>query len=64
MKIKTFYHVITGHGNEVTEEKPAVPYVASFQLTPGEGKVLALRGERFPGTVETDTLDGWEEIDA
>lgn len=62
MQIKKFYHIITDRGNEVTEVEPKVPYVVSYQLTPDSGKVLTLRGERFPGTVETDTLDGWEEV--
>lgn len=64
MQIKTFYHVITPTGNEVAEEKPMVPHVTSYQLTPDNGKVLTLNGEPFAGTVETDSLDGWEEIDA
>lgn len=63
MKVKTFYHVVTENGNEVTTKKPKVPYVASFQLTPSPGKVLTYNGERFDGTVETDTLDGWDEVD-
>ena len=63
MTIKTFYHIITDHGNEVTEIEPKVPNVVSYQLTPDEGKVLTLRGEPFPGTAETDTLDGWGEAD-
>lgn len=62
MKIKKHYHVITDHGNEVTEVEPKVPYVVSYQITPDEGKVLTLNGEPFEGTVETDSLNGWEEI--
>lgn len=62
MTIKNFYHIITDHGNEVTDVEPKVPYVVSYQITPDEGKVLTLNGEPFEGTVETDTLDGWEEI--
>lgn len=62
MKIKKFYHIITDHGNEVTEIEPKVPHVVSYQLMPDEGKVLTLNSEPFEGTVETDTLDGWEEI--
>ena len=64
MTIKKFYHITTDRGNEVTESEPQVPYVVSYQLTPDEGKVLTLNGEPFEGTVETDSLDGWEEIDA
>lgn len=63
MQIKKFYHIITNNGNEVTETEPKVPYVVSYQITPDEGKVLALNGEPFEGTVETDSLDGWEEMD-
>lgn len=62
MTIKKFYHIITDHGNEVTEIEPKVPYVVSYQLTPDDGKALTFNGEPFPGTVETDTLDGWEEV--
>lgn len=64
MHIKKLYHIITEHGNEVTEKKPKEPSVVSYQLTPGKGKVLTYNGERFDGAVETDTLDGWDEVDA
>ena len=63
MKIKKFYHIITDHGNEVTEIEPKVPYVVSYQIMPNEGKMLTFNGELFFGAVETDTLKGWEEID-
>lgn len=64
MQIKKFYHIITPNGNEVTEVEPKAPYVVSYQITPDDGKVLTLNGEPFEGTVETDSLDGWEEMDA
>ena len=63
MKIKKYYHIITDHGNEVIETEPKVPYIISYQLMPETGKVLTLNGEPFEGTVETDSLDGWAEID-
>lgn len=64
MQIKKFYHAITPNGNEVTEKKPKGPSVVSYQIAPGKGKVLTYNGERFDGIIETDTLDGWDEVDA
>jgi hypothetical protein len=54
-----------GGGLTVSPLKPAdgTPYTEGVRLIADEGKVLTQDGENFTGCIDTDTAEGWKEVD-
>jgi len=50
-------------GTTVSPIKPNCEYTEMYRLIADEGKVLTTDGENFTSCTDTDTLDGWYEVD-
>lgn len=63
MQIITLYKYKRADGGiTVSPTKPDVEYTEMFRLVADEGKVLT-KGEAVTSCIDTDTIEGWEEID-
>ena len=51
-------------GVTVSPEKPDTEYTEMFRLIADEGKLLTQDGETMTSCVDTDTVEGWYEVDA
>ena len=51
-------------GVTVSPEKPDTEYTEMFRLIADEGKLLTQDGENMTSCVDTDTVEGWYEVDA
>lgn len=50
-------------GTTVSPVKPDGEYTKMVRLIADEGKVLTKDGENFTTCIDTDTADGWYEVD-
>lgn len=50
-------------GVTVSPVKPDGEYTEMVRLVADEGKVLTQDGEHFTSCIDTDTADGWYEVD-
>ena len=65
MQIITLYrYERDGGGTTVSPVKPDCEYTEMVRLVADEGKVLTSDGEDSTTCVDTDTADGWYEVDA
>jgi hypothetical protein len=51
-------------GVTISPVKPDCEYTEMVRLVADDGKVLTNDGEHFSSCVDTDTADGWQEVDA
>lgn len=64
MKIITLYrYTREGGGVTVSPQKPDVEYQECVRLVADEGKLLT-NGDAKTSCIDTDTAEGWWEIDA
>lgn len=65
MEIKTLYRFKREDGGiTVSPNKPEGEYTELVRLVADEGKVLTQDGERLFCVIDTDSADGWYEVDA
>lgn len=65
MKVIDLYRYEHADGSvTVSPVQPAGPYTQALRLVAEEGKLLTMDGERFFPCVDTDTAEGWQEVDA
>jgi hypothetical protein len=50
-------------GTTISPVKPDCEYTEMVRLVADEGKVLTKDGENFTTCIDTDTADGWYEVD-
>jgi hypothetical protein len=50
-------------GTTVSPIKPNTEYTEMYRLVADDGKVLTKDGENFTTCIDTDTADGWYEVD-
>lgn len=64
MEIKTLYRFTRQDGGiTVSPEKPDAEYTEKFRLIADEGKLLTQDGENTFSCVDTDTVEGWYEVE-
>ena len=64
MIVKELYHYEREEGKiTVSTEKPEGEYILRYRLIADEYKVLTKDGENFTTCVDTDTTEGWYEVD-
>lgn len=51
-------------GVTISPVKPDGEYTEMVRLIADDGKVLTYDGENFTDCIDTDTADGWYEVDA
>lgn len=61
--IKLYRYNREGGGVTVSPEEPDVEYQECVRLVAGEGKLLT-NGDAKTSCIDTDSADGWWEIDA
>ena len=65
MTVKTLYRYLRVDGGiTVSTEQPDCEYVETYRLIADEKKSLTKDGKHFTTCIDTDTLDGWNEVDA
>jgi hypothetical protein len=65
MLTKTLYkYKRENGGTTVSPIKPDCEYAEMVRLIADEGKALTKDGEKLTPCVDTDTADGWYEVDA
>ena len=65
MEVKTMYRYMRKDGGTtVSTEKPDTEYTEMFRLIADEGKLLTQDGENMTSCVDTDSVEGWYEVDA
>lgn len=65
MEIKTLYRFTRPDGGiTVSTEKPNCEYAETYRLIADEGKLLTQDGENMTSCVDTDSTEGWCEVDA
>ena len=65
MQIITLYRYERDDGGTtVSPVKPDCEYTEMVRLVADEGKVLTQDGENFTYCIDTDTAEGWYEVDA
>ena len=65
MQIIPLYRYIRENGGiTVSPNKPDTEYTERVRLVADDGKVLTKDGESFTTCIDTDTADGWYEVDA
>ena len=65
MQIITIYRYERADGGTtVSPAKPDCEYTEMVRLVADEGKVLTQDGENFTSCIDTDTAEGWYEVDA
>ena len=65
MQIIPLYRYIRKNGGiTVSPNKPDTEYTEMVRLVADDGKVLTNDGENFTTCVDTDTADGWYEVDS
>lgn len=65
MQIITLYKYKRADGGAtISPVKPDCEYTEMVRLVADDGKVLTQDGENFTYCIDTDTSDGWMEIDA
>ncbi len=62
--IKLYKYIRENGGVTISPIKPDCEYTENVRLVADEGKVLTNDGENFTLCVDTDTVDGWYEVDA
>lgn len=50
-------------GVSVSPVKPDTEYAASYRIVADEGKAVTMDGVKTYSCVDTDTLDGWYEVE-
>ena len=50
-------------GTTISPVKPDCEYTEMVRLVADEGKVLTRDGENFTSCIDTDTAEGWYEVD-
>ena len=64
MQIIPLYRYIRKNGGiTVSPNKPDTEYTEMVRLVEDDGKVLTKDGENFTTCVDTDTADGWYEVE-
>ena len=64
MEIKTLYkYTRPDGGTTVSTVKPDGEYTETFRLIADEGKLLTQDGENMTSCVDTDTVEGWREVE-
>lgn len=64
MEIKTLYRFTRPDGGiTVSPEKPDSEYTEMFRLIADEGKLLTQDGENMTSCVDTDSTEGWYEVE-
>ena len=61
--IKLYRYNRADGGVTVSPVKPDCEYTEMVRLVADEGKVLTQDGESFTSCIDTDTADGWYEVD-
>lgn len=61
--IKLYKYNRTGGGVTVSPIKPDCEYTELVRLVADEGKVLTNDGDIITSCIDTETVDGWHEID-
>ena len=61
--IKLYKYDRAGGGVTVSPVKPDCEYTEMVRLVADEGKVLTKDGENFTSCVDTDSAEGWYEVD-
>ena len=65
MQIKELYRYKREDGGiNVSPIKPEGDYTTLYRLIADEGKALAKDGENLCAVIDTDSTDGWYEVDA
>ena len=65
MKINTVYKYKRNDGGiTVSPDKPEGEYTEAYRISADEGKVLTKDGIELYGVIDTDTTDGWYEVDS
>ena len=65
MQIKELYRYKREDGGiNVSPIKPEGDYTTLYRLIADEGKALTKDGENFCSVIDTDSTDGWYEVDA
>lgn len=65
MEVKELYKYQRGDGVTIaTLIKPEAEYTSHFRIVAGEGMVITKDGENLYGVIDTDSADGWYEIEA
>ena len=65
MQIITLYkYTRADGGTTVSPVKPECEHTELVRLVADEGKVLTKDGENFTSCIDTDTADGWYEVEA
>lgn len=62
--IKLYRYNRVDGGVTISPVKPDCEYTEMVRLVADEGKVLTKDGENFTDCIDTDTADGWYEVDA
>ena len=64
MQVMTIYKYIRENGGTtVSPIKPNCEYAEMVRIIADEGKMLTQDGENFTACIDTDTVDGWYEVD-
>lgn len=61
--IKLYKYERADGGVTVSPVKPDCEYTEMVRLVADEGKVLTMDGEDFTSCVDTDSAEGWYEVD-
>lgn len=61
--IKLYRYNRADGGVTISPVKPDGEYTEMVRLVADEGKVLTQDGESFTTCIDTDTADGWYEVD-
>ena len=61
--IKLYRYNRADGGVTISPVKPDGEYTEMVRLVADEGKVLTQDGEHFTSCIDTDTADGWYEVD-
>lgn len=65
MEIKTLYKYDRGNGKiTVSPNKPDCEHTEMYRVIADDGMVVTRDNETFYGCVDTDTIDGWIEVEA
>lgn len=62
--IKLYKYIRENGGVTVSPIKPDCEYTENVRLVADDGKVLTNDGENFTSCIDTDTANGWYEVDA
>lgn len=65
MQVKTLYRYEWAEGRvmDALTKPEDKPYTERYRLIADDGKVLTYNGEVIGSVIDTDTLEGWDEVE-